>query len=156
MSEAVNVHATALRLAGRGILLRGRSGSGKSSLALSTLRRAEAAGLDAALVADDQVFLGREGDVLVARAPAATAGLIEVRGIGVLPERHLPAARLDLVVDLVPRAEIERLPDPTETVPLGGIALRRVRLAERDPSYGADILLTLARSPTFWNGTRRG
>ncbi len=156
MSEAFNVHATALYLAGRGVLVRGRSGSGKSSLALSTLRRAEAAGLEAALVADDQVFLRREGDALVADAPAATAGLIEVRGIGILPEPHRGTTPLHLVVDLVPRAEIERLPDPAETVRIGGITLRRVRMAERDPGFGADLLVTLARSPTFWSGTRRG
>ena len=156
MSGPTNVHATALRLHGRGLLLRGRSGSGKSSLALSVLRRAESAGLDAALVADDQVFLRREGGSLLAVAPPAIAGLIEVRGVGILPQPSLPQTRLDLVVDLVPQAGIERLPVTVEHVDIAGFALRRVRLAERDPAFGADVLVTLVRTPAFWDATPTG
>ncbi|WP_279482759.1 HPr kinase/phosphatase C-terminal domain-containing protein [Aureimonas sp. SK2] len=153
MSEAANVHATALRLDGRGLLVRGPSGSGKSSLALSVLRRAEAAGLEAALVADDQVLIHHESGFLVARAPKAIAGLIEIRGVGILTERHVAETRLHLVVDLGPRDRIERLPDPGERVEVAGLGLRRIRLPERDPAFGADVLLTLAGSDAFWKGS---
>ncbi|RIY00747.1 hypothetical protein D3218_10055 [Aureimonas flava] len=156
MSGATNIHATALRLAGRGLLLRGPSGSGKSALALAVLRRAEAAGLEAALVADDQVLVAREGDRLGARAPEAITGLIEIRGIGILPERHVTHTLLDLVVELVPREAVERMPDAARRVEIAGIGLRAVRLAERDPSFGADILLTLAASHAFWQAGKPG
>lgn len=155
MSGPINVHGTALRLRGRGILLRGPSGSGKSSLALSVLRRAEAAGVDAALVADDQVFLTRDGDRLRAHAPAALVGLIELRGIGILPERHVPETFVELVVDLVPRGEVERMPPATAWIEIAGMNVRAVRLAERDPAFGADVLLTLAAAAPFWNPDER-
>lgn len=150
MSPSVNVHATALRLGERGILLRGPSGSGKSSLALSALRRAEAAGLEAALVADDQVFVTAEAGRLRAGVPAPLAGLIEIRGIGILRERHVAETLLDLVVDLVPRGEMERMPAAQTRVEIAGITLRAVHLAERDPAFCADILLSLCISGAFW------
>ncbi|WP_182086664.1 HPr kinase/phosphatase C-terminal domain-containing protein [Aureimonas sp. ME7] len=146
----IQLHGTAIRLGGRGILLRGPSGSGKSSLALSALRRGEAAGLDACLVSDDQIFVTQEGDDVLAEAPDAIRGLIEVRGIGLLPETFASPVRLDLVVDLVPRETVARMPEP-EFETLGSARLRRIRLPERDPGFGADILLTLARNAAFWN-----
>jgi HPr kinase/phosphorylase len=97
------VHATCVARDGRGVLLRGPSGSGKSDLALRLLE----AGFE--LVADDQVLLAREGGRVTARAPAALAGLIELRGIGILRLGHLARSPVDLVVDL--GGTPERLPE---------------------------------------------
>lgn len=147
----VNVHATAIVIGGLGILIRGPARSGKSALALSALRRAEAAGLDAALVADDQVFLERTGPEgveaaagLVAVAPAATFGLIEVSGVGILPETAVERARLGLVVDLCEASAIERLPERA-TIVLDGVEIARIQLGQREASFGADILVSLAK-----------
>lgn len=153
MSSRTNLHASALRLGGRGLLVRGPSGSGKSSLALSILARGAAAGFEAALVADDQVFVEPRGRRLYAQAPAATAGLIEVRGVGILSRPHLAETALDLVIDLVPRKSVKRLPED-HAVALSGIEIRRIGLPERDPSFAADVLLTLVATPSFWTATR--
>ncbi|MBB3937434.1 HPr kinase/phosphorylase [Aureimonas phyllosphaerae] len=155
MSARVNLHASALRLGGRGLLVRGPSGSGKSSLALAALARGGAAGLEAVLVSDDQVFVEPRGAQLYGEAPAATAGLIEVRGIGLLSRPHVAETGLDLVVDLVPRGSIERLPEEGSVILLG-IGIRRIVLPERDPSFAADVLLTLVATPSFWTATRAG
>ena len=78
MSASILLHATAVAIDGRAVLLRGPSGSGKSDLALRLIDAG------ARLVADDQSELSRRGDVLMVRAPATIAGLIEVRGLGIL------------------------------------------------------------------------
>ena len=91
---------------GAGILLRGPSGSGKSDLALRLIDGG------ARLVADDQTELRRSGAGLVASAPAAIAGLLEIRGIGIVHCPPAASAPLRLVVDLVPAESVERLPEP--------------------------------------------
>lgn len=144
-----NVHATVVAIGLEGLLIRGASRSGKSALAFSLLRRAETLRLDAALVADDQVFLELDGKGSVfAVAPAPIRGLIEVSGIGVLPERFVDRARLTLVVDLREAADIERLPDVAE-VEIAGVMLRRIVLPARQASFGADILQGLVMRPTI-------
>ncbi|MHA1114324.1 MAG: HPr kinase/phosphorylase, partial [Alphaproteobacteria bacterium] len=72
------VHATCVSLWGAGILLRGPSGSGKSDLALRLIDGG------AVLVADDQVSLELRDGGLFASPPAATAGKLEVRGVGIV------------------------------------------------------------------------
>src|SRR5580658_5234693 len=89
--ETLLVHATAVAIGARAVLLRGPSGSGKSDLALRLIDAG------ARLVADDRCQLSREADAIVVRAPAAIAGLIEVRGIGILGVDTVPEARLALI-----------------------------------------------------------
>ena len=137
-----NLHATLVLVDGRGVLIRGVSGGGKSSLAVSLLRRAEAAGQVARLVADDQVLLETRDGAVFGHAPPALAGMIEIRGVGILHQPFAGEARVDLVVDLSGREALERLPEPS-FVPIAGIAVRRIHLPERDPAFGADVLLTV-------------
>jgi HPr kinase/phosphorylase len=85
----------------------GPSGSGKSDLALRLLSR----GFE--LVADDQVDIA-DG---VASCPVQLAGLLEVRGVGIVRLPWRPQARLALMVDLQVRAD--RLPVPTRHAELG-------------------------------------
>lgn len=104
--ERTNVHATGLVINGLGLMLRGPSGSGKSLLALELLARH---GKNAILVADDRLDLLRRADEIVMQAPQNIAGLIELRGRGIIERPFVPEARLDLVVDLVPA--LERMPE---------------------------------------------
>lgn len=106
------VHATCVVAHGRGILITGASGSGKSSLALALLA------LGGTLVSDDRVILTNQADQLIASAPAPIEGLIEARGIGLLNAEPYGPATVHLVVDL-DRTETERLPERHETTLLG-------------------------------------
>jgi len=97
-------HATCVAKSGAGALLRGDSGAGKSDLAL----RLMAVGWR--LVADDQVVLTPVGNVLVATPPPRLAGLLEVRGSGIIKVAHAVSAPVMLVVDLVTAGKVERMP----------------------------------------------
>ena len=89
-----------------GILLRGPSGSGKSDLTLRLI------GEGAMLVADDQVQLSDVAGSLIAKAPDKLAGKLEVRGCGILFFPRLESVTVRVVVNLVPRIEVQRLPGP--------------------------------------------
>lgn len=137
------VHASAVALGGRGVLVRGPSGSGKSALALALTRRGTPA-RPAALVSDDQVFVRREAGSLRLHTPDAIAGLLEIRGVGLVRVPFETAVPLALVVDLAPRASIERMPAAeANRVLLLGETVRRIRLPERDPAFAADVIDTL-------------
>jgi serine kinase of HPr protein (carbohydrate metabolism regulator) len=102
------MHATALVVGDRGILIRGASGSGKTALALALAARAGASGRFAALVADDQVLLEARRGRLVCLAPATIAGLVEVRGRSPQAVAFEPVAIVDLIVSLVEPADAPR------------------------------------------------
>ena len=101
--ETGTVHASAVVMGGRGLLVTGPSGSGKSALCLSLMGRG------AVLVADDRVRLWRDGDRLMADAPASLVGLIEARVVGILRADAAGPSPIDLIVDLG-LVEDQRLP----------------------------------------------
>jgi HPr kinase/phosphorylase len=105
MAADVRIHGTCVARDGAGVLIVGPSGAGKSDLALRLLGRGFG------LVADDQVDIGQVdiGD-RVARAPEALAGLLEVRGLGIVRLPYLARVNLKVVVDLTEWSE--RLPRP--------------------------------------------
>ncbi|MDO5614407.1 MAG: serine kinase [Paracoccus sp. (in: a-proteobacteria)] len=109
------IHGSAVVLNGRGLLILGPSGSGKSALALALM------GLGAGLVSDDRTVLRRAGDAVVADAPDSIRGLIEARGVGILRADAAGPVPLALVVDLG-RVEDARLP-PCRSHDLLGVAL---------------------------------
>ncbi|WP_323378493.1 HPr kinase/phosphorylase [Skermanella mucosa] len=133
------IYGTCVALSGFGVLLRGPSGSGKSDLALRLIDGG------ARLVADDQVELSLDAaGRVMARAPKPLAGLLEVRGIGILPVDAVRAAPVGLVVDLGDDDRIERLPE-VETCPLLDRPIRRVALAPFHASTPAKVRLAAAR-----------
>ena len=114
MSKPHNVHGTGLVLGETGILLRGPSGAGKSVLAMALLDRWEGRGKAAFLVADDRIDIADDGESLTMLAPPRLAGLIELRGRGIVSRPHRQSARLDVVIDLVP--DLVRLIEEEELV----------------------------------------
>lgn len=92
--EQLNLHATAVAVDGRGLLILGASGAGKSALALRMIA------LGARLVADDRVLIEPRDGRLIASAPAGLRGVIEARGVGLLRAEALDEAPLALAVDL--------------------------------------------------------
>lgn len=124
--DAATVHAGAVVVDGAGVLVRGPSGSGKSSLLLALLMADVAVNR---LVADDRVHLAVVAGRLQVRAPQAIAGLLEIRGQGVVAVPHIDAAAIDLVVDLEPVADCRRMPEAAAMqTELAGITLRRLAL----------------------------
>jgi serine kinase of HPr protein (carbohydrate metabolism regulator) len=100
------IHATTIAMAGQAVLFFGPSGSGKSQLALRTLR------LGAWLIADDQTHLFDRDGLLWASSPPVLAGRLEVRGVGISAAPQQRAAPIALVLNLEPRAaEPERMPE---------------------------------------------
>lgn len=141
------VHATAIASDGAGVLIRGPSGAGKSDLALRCLGLPVSALLPAPflLVSDDRVIIEREADAVLLSAPSSIAGLLEVRGLGIVPIG--PAAgrsALRLVVDLVAPEAVERMPDPVFEK-IAGIDFPVVALAPFESSAPLKIALALSR-----------
>ena len=98
-------HASCVEFEGKGVVIFGPSGSGKSDLAL---RLIDAGGK---LVSDDYVEIASEGDVLYAHPAPNIAGMIEVRGVGLMKLSYKKSSVLSLALELVPERAIERLPE---------------------------------------------
>ncbi len=137
MSDPQPLHATLVaRYASegwRGALIRGPSGAGKSTLALALI------GQGWRLVGDDRVLVWRSGERAWGRAPKALRGLLEVRGVGVLPFPALEFAQITHVIEARPAGgEIERIPAPTAVV-LCGANLPACTLDLIEPHAAAKI-----------------
>jgi HPr kinase/phosphorylase len=126
--SAPTIHASAVLVGARAVLIRGASGSGKSRLALELLDLAAQRRIPfARLVGDDRVHLENAGGRLLARPARQLAGLIELRGAGILKRDYEPCAVVGLVVDLGAE-DAERLPGE-RTVVLEGITVPRLAVA---------------------------
>jgi len=106
------VHGTAVAREGRGALIIGAAGSGKSGLALALMA------FNADLIADDAVLLSDTGGQIALSCPPKISGVIEARGVGLLSVRTIDQARLAIVVDM-DKTAAQRLPVPESTVILG-------------------------------------
>jgi serine kinase of HPr protein (carbohydrate metabolism regulator) len=100
VTASPTIHATAVLVGAKAILIRGEPGSGKSRLALRLL---EAAGRElpfVRLVGDDRVSLESQAGRLVVRPPQELAGLLEIRGAGIVRVPFEAAAVVGLVMEL--------------------------------------------------------
>jgi len=132
----IQVHGSCVEIDGRGVLLRGPSGRGKSDLALRLIDRG------ARLVADDRVDINEQAGVLTASAPAPIAGRLEIRGVGIISVAAVAAAPLELVVELVELEDVERLPEPRFSSFLG-INIPLIRLVASEASAAAKVRLVV-------------
>ena len=143
MSKPKNVHGTGLLLGATGVLLRGPSGAGKSVLALSLLDRWEGRGLPAFLVSDDRVDLVQTGRDLSMKAPESLAGLIELRGRGIVKRPHKSLVTLHLVIDLVPDM-VRMLEEDAMVTEIAGARVARAPVPSADVvSLGHQMLLVI-------------
>jgi serine kinase of HPr protein (carbohydrate metabolism regulator) len=115
MTAPANVHGTAIVIGTTGLLFVGPSGAGKSAVALHCIGEARARGLFAALVSDDQVLVSQADGRLVARAPASIAGLMEVRGAGIIKMETIEKVVLHRAIRPIEPPFAERLPPAGET-----------------------------------------
>jgi HPr kinase/phosphorylase len=152
-SPRPSIHATAVLVGPRAVLIRGPSGSGKSRLALALLQAAEDGRLAfARIVSDDRTRLEVIGGRVLARAVPELAGLIEVRGVGITQTPYEPAAVVGMVIDL--GADTVRLPEPgEETTRIEGILLPRLAVAagiDPMPLVLARIAQLAPQRPPLW------
>lgn len=136
MPETQLVHATTVAIGGRGVLIAGPAGSGKSDLALRLIDRG------ARLVADDRTLVRADEDAAYAFAPPAIAGKLEVRGLGILSVERVEGVPVSLCVALADR--VERLPAP-RTRTLGGHELPELLLDPRPASAPIKVEMMLAQ-----------
>lgn len=132
------IHASCVLIDGQGVLITGPSGSGKSDLAL---RLIDSGGV---LVADDRCNLDKNDDRVLVRCPEAIRGRMEVRGIGIVEMPVADEAEIKLVVDLVGRSEVERMPETgARSVDLLGIPVPRLITHAFDASATAKVRLAI-------------
>lgn len=147
---AICVHATSISLNGTGVLIRGPSGVGKSSLALQILETtgngltAEIIGVD--LISDDQTELVLRNGQVFASPPHNIAGLLEIRGQDLLRISHVQDIPLVLVVDLKSAHRIERLPDASQSMTdVLGLKLPLVEIDALHPSAASRLRVAWSR-----------
>ena len=129
------LHATTVAIGGQAVVIEGPSGAGKSDLALRLLDRG------AMLISDDRSLLVRDGERLVAHAPATMAGCLEVRGLGIASVAHVAQAPVALLVRL--GAE-ERMPERRERW-IGGVAVRELVIDPLPASAAIKVEWALAQ-----------
>ncbi len=131
------IHASTVAIDGHAVLIAGRSGAGKSDLALRLIDGG------AALVSDDYTVVRRDGERLLASPPANIVGKIEARGVGILTLPHVRDVPVRLFVDL--DSPVERLPDPRPTRVVAGLRLPAIALRALEASAPAKVRLALAQ-----------
>ena len=133
---APTIHATAVLVGARAVLIRGPAGSGKSSLAFALIQAAESGALPfARLIGDDRVHVEAAHGRLLVRPAETIAGLIEIRGVGIRRLPHEPVATVGLIVDLA-AGDAERLPaHESALTEVAGIALPRLAVAPPDDPF---------------------
>jgi serine kinase of HPr protein (carbohydrate metabolism regulator) len=127
--QPASIHASAVLVGPRAVLIRGPSGAGKSRLAFALIQLAATGALPfARLVGDDRVHVEAAHGRLLVRPAPALAGVIEIRGLGLRRVAHESLALVGLVIDLE-APEAERLPEPTTVATLAGVSLPRLCVA---------------------------
>ena len=135
--SAETIHASTVAIDGRAVMITGPSWSGKSDLTLRLLDRGFT------LVSDDQTIVRRDGDRLVATAPPAIAGKLEVRGIGIVEVERLGDVPVALLVELT--SDIQRLPDDSRERPILGVGLPLISIDAMTASAPSKVSLALGR-----------
>ena len=126
---AVNIHGTAILVGQTGLIFLGPSGIGKSALAFACLASARPLGFHAALVADDRVLVSRKGEEILAECPTSIAGLMEIRGTGIVRMAHAASALLHYAILPADPANAIRLPPHDERIEVAdGMELPAIRM----------------------------
>lgn len=129
------VHCSTVAIGGRAVMIEGRSGSGKSDLALRLIDRG------ATLVADDYTLAQRRGKRLYASPPPNIAGKMEVRGIGLVDVDHMGDVPVALIVQLFDT--VDRMPLTPETRVVAGVSIPVMKVAPWENSAPIKVELAM-------------
>lgn len=131
MTLKQNIHGSGLIYNGVGVLIRGKSGAGKSLLTLALLDHGELRHTKSVLVGDDRLDITLHHGALTMFAPLPLQGKIELFGRGIISRAFVPSAAIELLVDLV--SSPDRMPEETElTTDLLGQKVARCPVAKRE------------------------
>ena len=134
--NAKNIHATAVVIEKKAVLILGKSGAGKSDLAFRLIMDK-----NAELIADDRVDIENVNGVLKAACPKNIQGLLEVRGIGICKFPVIESAEVLIAVQLVENPDkIERLPEK-ETIEFLNVKIPLLKLYPFEASASDKIIL---------------
>jgi HPr kinase/phosphorylase len=147
---SATIHASAVLAGARAVLICGPSGAGKSRLVLDLIEAARTGPLRfARLIGDDRVHVQAAGGRLLVRPAEAIAGLLEVRGLGILRLPYEPSAVVGLVVDL--GADAERLPEArNQRVSIEETSLPRLAVADGEGALPAILALLTCGAAACW------
>lgn len=135
----INIHATLISYKNQGILFLGKSGSGKSDLALRMIMEQKAK-----LVADDRVNLEVVNGNLYGYAPQNLSGLLEIRGLGLAHVDVKKRQKVSLCVELCHnRKNIERMPE-AEAINFLGVSITKIKLYPFDCSTICKIIAKIS------------
>jgi HPr kinase/phosphorylase len=145
-AASASVHASAVLVENRAVLIRGPSGAGKSRLAFDLIVAGRSGQIPpATLVGDDRVYLEASGGQLVVRPAPELAGLIEIRGLGIRRCEFADQAIVGMVVDLA-AIDAERLPPPEALLTrIYGVQIPRIPVG---PGCAALLLVVAALTTT--------
>jgi len=135
--KEILIHGTCIDLNQKAVLICGKPGFGKSSLALQLIDRG------ATLIADDQTILTLEKEEVIATAPLVLKGLMEVREIGICSLPYQDNSSLKLCVDLCEENQLERLPK-CNFAKHHGIKIPLLKLKKNDPLGAIKVELKLS------------
>ena len=146
-SASPTIHASAVLVGPKAVLIRGPSGAGKSRLAWDLIQAAAQNALPfARLVADDRAFVETHGGRLLVRPAPALAGMLEIHGLGIRRLAYEPVATVGLVVDLAAE-DATRLPAPEAgKTAISGVSLPRLGVAAGQAALPL-VLASLRTSP---------
>lgn len=135
LADTDSVHGTLLDMFGTGVLIKGRSGIGKSELAVELVHRGHC------LVSDDMVELKRVGETVYGKSPAVTQYMTEIRGVGIIDVRAIYGAGAVLnekEVELV--LELENWDDEKEYDRVGNMQLKESILDVKIPKMVIPVM----------------
>ena len=130
-----SIHANCVVVGHSGVLIRGASGSGKSTITRRIVELARYRGYFSEIVGDDRILLRMNNGRIVASGHPLIAGCLEIRGLGIAQSNFENRAVIRLLVDCEPVLKVRAPDDLENSGELFGISLRRITVTPETPDH---------------------